>query len=152
MSFSSIRIFLVLSLFCLSLQFFDKNTKVIQLNETVFNKQVLESDDLWLILFYAPWCGHCKAFHPQFEKVSQATKGIFKIGAVNCESETNLAKQYKIEGYPTILFFGEDKKKTEEYEGDRKAEKVIDYLFEKAKDMTNRKLENLKNKDVKTDL
>ena len=150
MSFHSFQILLYLTLFCLSFQFFDKNTKVVQLDKDNFNKEVVESDDLWLILFYAPWCGHCKAFHPEFEKVAKATKGVFKIGAVNCENEKDIAKKYKIDGYPTVLFFGDDKKKTEEYEGDRKAENVIDYLHEKAKKITSKKLKSIK--DVKTDL
>ena len=155
MSFQ-LRFLLVISLFLFSLQFFDNDTKVIQLNKDNFNKEVIESDDLWLILFYAPWCGHCKAFHPEFEKVAKATKGLFKIGAVNCEDEKDIAKKYKIDGYPTVLFFGENKKKTEEYEGDRKAEKVIDYIFEKAKKITINKIKDKKNskdkKDEKTDL
>ena len=153
MSFKSLRILLLLSLFFLSLQFFDKDSKVIQLNKDNFDKQVIDSEELWLILFYAPWCGHCKAFHPEFEKVSKATKGLFRIGAVNCEDERDIAQKYKIDGYPTVLFFGDDKTKTEEYEGNRKADKVIEYLFEKAKTITEQKLKKAQeNKDVKTDL
>ena len=140
MSFTLYRIIFIISLFFLSLQFFDEDTKVVQLNKDNFNKEVIESDDLWLILFYAPWCGHCKAFHPEFEKVAKATKGLFKIGAVNCEAEKDIANKHKIEGYPTVLFFGDNKKKTEEYEGDRKAENIIEYLFEKAKIITDKKL------------
>ena len=153
MSFKSLRILLLLSLFFLSLQFFDNDSKVIQLNKDNFDKQVIDSEELWLILFYAPWCGHCKAFHPEFEKVSKATKGLFRIGAVNCEDERDIAQKYKIDGYPTVLFFGDDKTKTEEYEGNRKADKVIEYLFEKAKTITEQKLKKAQeNKDAKTDL
>ena len=153
MSFKSLWILLLLSLFFLSLQFFDKDSKVIQLNKDNFDKQVIDSEELWLILFYAPWCGHCKAFHPEFEKVSKATKGLFRIGAVNCEDERDIAQKYKIDGYPTVLFFGDDKTKTEEYEGNRKADKVIEYLFEKAKTITEQKLKKAQeNKDAKTDL
>jgi protein disulfide-isomerase A6 len=147
----SYKFILILSLFCLTFQFFGKDTKVIQLNKDNF-KEVVESDDLWLILFYAPWCGHCKAFHPEFEKVAKATKGLFKIGAVNCEEQKDLAEKYKIDGYPTVLFFGADKTKTEEYEGDRQAKKVIDFLFKKAKAITEEKLKNTKKGDSKTDL
>ena len=140
-------------MFFLSLQFFDKDSKVIQLNKDNFDKQVIDSEELWLILFYAPWCGHCKDFHPEFEKVSKATKGLFRIGAVNCEDERDIAQKYKIDGYPTVLFFGDDKTKTEEYEGNRKADKVIEYLFETAKTITEQKLKKAQeNKDAKTDL
>ena len=153
MSFSSLKILILLSLLFLSLEFFGKDSKVIQLNKDNFDKQVIDSDELWLILFYAPWCGHCKAFHPEFEKVSKATKGLFRIGAVNCEDERDIAQKYKIDGYPTVLFFGDDKTKTEEYEGNRKADKVIEYLFEKAKKITEKKLKDAQdNKDSKSDL
>ena len=153
MGFKIINILLFITLLCLSFQFFDENTEVIQLKKDTFEKEVVNSDDLWLILFYAPWCGHCKRFHPEFEKVAKETKGVFKIGAVNCEEEKDLAKKYKIDGYPTVLFFGDNKKKTEEYEGDRKAEKVIDFLFEKKKLITDKKLkEGKKPDDKKTDL
>ena len=146
----SIKHILILSLLSISLQFFSKDTSVIQLNKDNFEKEVIKSDSLWLILFYAPWCGHCRAFHPQFEKLAKSTKGLFKIGAVNCEEERDLAGKYKIDGFPTVLFFGEDKTKTEEYDGDRKADKIVEYLFGKAKNVINKKLEDKKSE--KTDL
>ena len=146
----SFKYILLLSLLGISLQFFSKDTSVIQLNKDNFDTEVIKSNNLWLILFYAPWCGHCKAFHPQFEKLAKSTKGLFKIGAVNCEEERDLASKYKIDGFPTVLFFGEDKTKTEEYEGNRKADKIVDYLFDKDKNIINKKL--TEKKDEKTDL
>ena len=146
----SVKIILALSLISISFQFFAQDTSVIQLNKDNFENDVVKSDNLWLILFYAPWCGHCKAFHPQFEKLAKSVKGVFKIGAVNCEEQRELAEKYKIDGFPTVLFFGEDKTKTVEYEGDRKAEKIVDFLLEKAKNVINNKL--TEKKDEKTDL
>ena len=146
----SFKIILIISLLCLSNQFFGKDSSVIQLNKNNFVKKVIKSNNIWLILFYAPWCGHCKEFHPEFEKLAKSTKGLFKLGAVNCENDRELAERYKIEGFPTMLFFGDDKNKVEEYEGDREAAKIIDFLFEKTKKITNNKLEKLK--DIKTDL
>ena len=146
----SFKIILIISLLCLSNQFFGKDSSVIQLNKNNFVKKVIKSNNIWLILFYAPWCGHCKEFHPEFEKLAKSTKGLFKLGAVNCENDRELAERYKIEGFPTMLFFGDDKNKVEEYEGDREADKIIDFLFEKTKKITNNKLKKLK--DIKTDL
>ena len=146
----SFKIILIISLLCLSNQFFGKDSSVIQLNKNNFVKKVIKSNNIWLILFYAPWCGHCKEFHPEFEKLAKSTKGLFKLGAVNCENDRELAERYKIEGFPTMLFFGDDKNKVEEYEGDREAAKIIDFLFEKTKKITNNKLKKIK--DIKTDL
>ena len=82
--------------------------------------------------------------------MAKAAKGVFKIGAVNCENDRDLARKYKVTGYPTVYFFGEDKTQTVEYEGERKAEKIVEFLFDKAKNVINNKLNE--KKDVKTDL
>ena len=49
-----------------------------------------------------------------------------------------------------MIFFGDDKQKFEEYQGDRKANKINDFLFEKVKKIINKKLKEIKN--FKTDL
>ena len=144
------KILLSISLICLSSQFFGKDSSVIQLDLKNFVKKVVKSNNIWLILFYAPWCGHCQEFHPIFEKLAKSTKGLFKLGAVNCENNRELAERYKVTGFPTILFFGDDKDNVEEYEGDREADKIIDFLFEKSKKLINKKLKKIK--DIKTDL
>ena len=138
------QILLILTLFYFSSQFFDDDTKVIQLDKHNFDKKVLRSNYLWFIIFYAPWCTHCKQFHPELEKIAKATIGLFKIGAVNCEEQKELAAKYNIAGFPTLLFFGEDKIKFEEYEGDRDGEKVIEFLIEKAKSVSLSKFQKLK--------
>lgn len=39
----------------------DGNKKdVVELTDDNFDKMVLESGDVWLVEFFAPWCGHCK--------------------------------------------------------------------------------------------
>ena len=144
------KILLFLFFISASISFYEGNTPIVILNSSNFDKLVTNSPDIWLIEFYAPWCGHCKEFHPEFEKIARATKGLFKLGAVNCEEERDLAQRYKVEGFPTVLFFGDNKDKFEEYEGDREAKKIIDYLYEKAKKITNKKLKELKH--FKTDL
>ena len=37
---------------------------VIELTDSNFEKEVLKSDEPWLVEFYAPWCGHCKRLAP----------------------------------------------------------------------------------------
>ena len=52
-----------------------------------FASLVLESEDIWLIEFYAPWCGHCKKLTPEFEKAAKALEGIVRLGAVDMTTD-----------------------------------------------------------------
>lgn len=52
---------------------------VIKLTDSNFDKLVMESDDLWLVEFYAPWCGHCKSLEPHWAKAATELKGKVKI-------------------------------------------------------------------------
>ena len=140
MSSSLIKTLLLATLITLSCQLFDNDTKVVQLDQDNFEKEVLKSKDLWLILFYAPWCGHCKRFHPEYEKAAKGLEGIFKIGAVDCTKSTELAGKYEIRGYPTVKFFNTNKNDTEKYTGARTAVAVADFLFEKARKIFNERL------------
>ena len=136
----SLRLLCLFITISLSFSFFDSNTPVILLNGDNFEKEVVQSDDIWLILFYAPWCGHCQAFSPEYEKAARALKGIFKIGAIDADKERAIGGKYGIQGFPTVKFFGVHKDKPDEYNSARKAESVIDFMLEKAKAIINDRL------------
>ena len=40
--------------------FYGGNSAVVSLTEKNFKKEVMDSDEIWLVEFYAPWCGHCQ--------------------------------------------------------------------------------------------
>lgn len=48
---------------------------VVELTDSNFDKLVLNSDDIWLVEFFAPWCGHCKNLAPHWEEAATELKG-----------------------------------------------------------------------------
>ena len=136
----SIKNIIIFALFTFSLSFFESNTPVMLLDATNFDKEVVQSKDIVLVLFYAPWCGHCKAFSPEYEKAAKALKGIFKIAAIDADKERSISGKYNIQGFPTVKFFGIHKDKPVDYDKARTAEAVINFMFDKARSITNARL------------
>eukprot|EP00243_Klebsormidium_subtile_P002172 TRINITY_DN14160_c0_g1_i1.p1 TRINITY_DN14160_c0_g1~~TRINITY_DN14160_c0_g1_i1.p1 ORF type:complete len:431 (-),score=124.05 TRINITY_DN14160_c0_g1_i1:277-1569(-) len=106
-----------------------KESAVVTLTDSNFEKEVLQSGDLWMVEFFAPWCGHCKALAPEWKKVAGNLKGKVKLGAVDCTVETSLASKYDVKGFPTILVFGADKQSPQPYEQGRTASAIEDYAL-----------------------
>ena len=52
----------------------------------VFEHRVLGTTQPWLLMFHAPWCGHCTRFMPHLEDVARTLKSeAVTVGRVNCE-------------------------------------------------------------------
>lgn len=56
-----------------------------------FNDLVMKSKDIWMVEFYAPWCGHCKALEPEYKEAAGKLKGQVKLGKVDATVEESLA-------------------------------------------------------------
>lgn len=87
----------------------DKDVKV--LSDATFDGAVLKSKDIWMVEFYAPWCGHCKALEPEWNEAARTLKGKVKLAKVDATENQALAQRFGIQGYPTILYwnYGEGK-------------------------------------------
>ena len=59
-----------------------KGSGPIELTDKNFKKLVLQSDDMWLVEFFAPWCGHCKNLEPHWKKAASELKGKVKLGPI----------------------------------------------------------------------
>ena len=64
---------------------------VVVLTESNYDDLVLGSKDIWLVEFYAPWCGHCQKLEPEWNQAASKLKGQVKLGKVDATVEKNLA-------------------------------------------------------------
>ena len=88
-----------------------------------------------VVLFHADWCGHCKNFVPQWDKLTSSwenQESDVKIMKVECvkpnekKEHSEIMEKYNIKGYPTILIF--DNGSHTEYTGDRDIVSISNYL------------------------
>ncbi|THG06934.1 hypothetical protein TEA_021411 [Camellia sinensis var. sinensis] len=102
----------------------------VELNSHNFDELVLKSKELWIVEFFAPWCGHCKKLAPEWKKAASNLKGKVKLGHVDCDAEKSLMSRFNVQGFPTILVFGADKDSPFPFEGARTASAIESFALE----------------------
>lgn len=106
-------------------------SQVTTLTDKTFHTEVINSDDMWFVEFYAPWCGHCKALKPAWVELAQNLDGRVKVGAVDCTTNEQTCSEFGVQGFPTIKFFGSSKEHPEDYQGGRDSGSLTAYATER---------------------
>ncbi|XP_028083907.1 protein disulfide isomerase-like 1-4 [Camellia sinensis] len=81
----------------------DGDVKIVVGNN--FDEIVLDESKDVLLELYAPWCGHCQALEPIYNKLAKHLKGINSLVIAKMDGTTNEHPRAKSDGFPTILFF-----------------------------------------------
>lgn len=111
---------------------YDSSDDVVDLTASNFNNLVINSDEVWLVEFYAPWCGHCKSLAPEWKKAASALKGIVKVGAVDMDQHQSVGGPYNVRGFPTIKIFAGNKQSPQDYNGARSFQAIVDEAMKAA--------------------
>jgi len=85
-----------------------------------------------LIEFYTPWCGYCKNFEPEFERISDVLEiHSIKTGKIDCDKDREFCGKYNIHEDPSLMFFNQGNNRR--YIGYRSIEDVTNFVFENMK-------------------
>lgn len=106
-------------------------------SESEIGDEVLQlNDELWqrvernpsLVMFSAPWCGHCKRMHPIWQNLAKQMQGRTIIGQVDCTVNDKIRSRYHVQSFPTIKLF--NRGRIVEYSGHRSQSGFMEFLKE----------------------
>ncbi len=80
-----------------------------QITDKTFKKEVLESDKIVLVDFWAAWCGPCKKLTPILNEIAQDMKDTVHVVKIDVDKNPKTCDKYKITSLPTLLLFKEGK-------------------------------------------
>ena len=85
-------------------------SKVVEVTDQSFEKEVVGSDLPTEVDFWAPWCGPCRMVSPIYDKLAEEYEGKFKFCKINVDENQDTARKYQIMSIPMQLFFVNGKK------------------------------------------
>lgn len=78
---------------------------VSEVTTSTWDDEVIKSQGLVMIDFWAAWCGPCRMISPTVEELSKEYSGKIKVLKLNTDENSDIASRYQVMGIPTIMFF-----------------------------------------------
>ncbi|MBR2525293.1 thioredoxin [bacterium] len=82
-------------------------SNTIEVTDSTFEQEVLQSQTLVLVDFWATWCGPCKKLSPVLDEIAKIYEGKLKVVKVNADENKETLKENSVSGLPSLLLFKE---------------------------------------------
>ena len=76
----------------------------LEFTDSNFQADVLESDKVSVVDFWATWCGPCRMVGPIIDELAQEYGDKAKIGKVNVDVNKEVSTKYRVMSIPTVLY------------------------------------------------
>lgn len=77
----------------------------LEFTDTNFETNVLKSDKLTIVDFWAEWCGPCRMIAPSVEAIAEQYEGKAGVYKMDVDNNPNVPQQFGIRGIPTLIVF-----------------------------------------------
>ena len=82
---------------------------------------------IWLVWFFADWCGHCHSMAPEWKKLIDNNRNNINLAKVRDDYQNKIEMDAPVQGYPTILL-AKNGRVSKVFSGDRTAESLNSFV------------------------
>jgi thioredoxin 1 len=107
----------------------EQTMPTVKVTDESFEADVLRSDKLVLVDFWAEWCGPCKQIAPALEQISDELTGQVVVAKLNIEDSPSTPSRYGVRGIPTLMLF-KDGHMVSMKPGAMPKQKILEWLAE----------------------